>query len=129
MDWISGAAIAASLAAMAGAQGELRLTAQRAEGARRVCVYGSGPEAKVRRIGLGEPCPYRYRAPEPPRQFVPSMALRIGEERTAGRTVCIYRYAGQIYRAARPAAMSCPLTPGAAMQVLMQTAPEARARR
>ena len=128
MNWVSGAAIAASLATMAGAQSDLRLTAQRAEGARRLCVYGSGAEAKVRRIGLGEPCPYRYRAPEPQRQLVPSMALRIGQERAAGRTVCIYRYAGRVYRAARPAAMSCPLTPGSSMQVMGQSAPDARAR-
>ncbi len=114
-----GIAIAGSPAASFAA-GELRLTAQRAEGARRICVYGSGKEAQAKRIGRGEPCPQRFRATRKNPELVPSLALRVGEGRTNGQAVCLYRYAGRDYRALRPVSMSCPLTPGSGMEVLKQ---------
>ena len=129
MNWVIGAAAVASLAGMSPAPDDLRLTAQRAEGARRLCVYGTGPQAKARRIGLGEPCPFRYRAPTEPARPIPPMAIRVGEEHPTGRTVCIYRYAGQTYRTARPAMMSCPLTPSGAMQMLSEPGVDDRYRR
>ena len=117
MDWIVGALIA--LAAMAPTfHGEPRLTSQRVEGMRRVCVYGTDSRAPIRRIGSGEPCPFHYRTPEPEVEFVPSMAIRVAEGRWMGQAICLYRYAGRDYRTARPAATTCPLTPASAMQVL-----------
>jgi hypothetical protein len=115
-----GAAVAAGLATMPSAPADRRLTAQAIRGTSRVCQYGSGRGARLRRIGLGEPCPFYYHEPAAAPQLVPGLALRAGEERQRGRTICVYRYGNQYFRTALAAALSCPLTPGPAMVVLDQ---------
>ncbi len=129
MDWTSGAVLAVSLAMTTAAPANLRLTAQKAEGTRRICTYGSGSDAKVKRIGVGEPCPAVYRAPPPRVEMIPSMALRIGEGRSNGQAYCLYRYGGRDYRTLRPAMTRCPLTPSARMQALADPTVDERYRR
>ena len=94
-----------------------RLSEQRLEGARRICLYGPGARRPARRIGSGEPCPLYYREPRVELRFVPATAVRIGEASGSGRTVCIYRLAEQDYRTVLPAVIRCPLTPNAGMRV------------
>jgi hypothetical protein len=142
---------AVSLVALVGAMlveisvgGQLRLSAQRVEGARRICtytrggvstynqgstgIYSQGGETRYtrsstsrryeRRIGSGEPCPAVYREPEPEVEIVPSMAILAMESRENGQAVCLYRYAGREYRALRGASLRCPMTPNGSMAAL-----------
>jgi hypothetical protein len=117
VEWI-GTIVIGLVSMAANVHGQPLLTSQRVEGMRRVCIYGTQANAPTRRIGSGEPCPSRYRAPEPEVQLVPSMAILVGEDRRIGQVTCLYRYAGRDYRTLRPAALTCPLTPASEMQVL-----------
>ena len=123
MSWLGGAAIAFSVViATAGLQSGPRLTGQRLEGARRVCVYGNRAQLKERRIGSGEPCPLYHRERPEEVEFVPASAVRVGETSGTGRTLCVYRFAERDYRTILPALIRCPLTPSAGMRVDAGTA-------
>ena len=117
MTWIGGTATAFSvIVSTIALQGAPRLTGQRLEGIYRVCTYGVQPRIKARRIGSGEPCPQTYREPEPEIEFVPAAAMRVGESRGIGQTICIYRFSNRDYRTLLPALVRCPLTPAAGMR-------------
>lgn len=123
MGLVGGGVIAFSVVIAAlGLQSGPRLSGQRLDGARRVCVYGTGTQLRARRIGSGEPCPLFYRAPQPEEQFVPASAVRVGESSGSGRTICTYRFAEQNYRTILPALIRCPLTPSGGMRVDPSTA-------
>lgn len=118
MGWLGGGAIAFSVVvATMGLQSGPRLTGQRLEGARRVCVYGNRAQLKERRIGSGEPCALYYREPPEEIEFVPASAVRVGESGSTGRTICVYRFGERDYRTVLPALIRCPLTPSAGMRV------------
>jgi len=118
VSWLGGGAIAFSVViATAGLQSGPRLSGQRLEGARRVCVYGNRAQLKERRIGSGEPCALYYRERPEEVEFVPASAVRVGETSGTGRTICVYRFAERDYRTLLPALIRCPLTPLAGMRV------------
>lgn len=124
MGGLGGIAMAIGAVLMAaGVQGGPRLSGQRLEGARRVCVYGQGTQIKERQIGSGEPCALYYREPTEDVEYVPALAVRVGETGGIGRTICTYRYAGREYRTVQPALQRCPLTPSGAMRVDGSSAP------
>ena len=124
MDWTWGVAAALSMTMMDAGQAGTRLTQQRVEGARRICIYGQGREARARRIGRGEPCPQRFRQPEPQVELIPSMAVRADQVRRNGALWCVYRYAGRSYTTRLPLTSYCPLTPTATMQPISPETPE-----
>ena len=118
MSWMGVAATAFStILPIVALQGTPRLTSQRLEGIHRVCIYGVEPRHKARRIGSGEPCPQTYREPEQAVEFVPASAMRIGESRGIGHTICLYRFGSRDYRTLLPALVRCPLSPAAGMRV------------
>jgi hypothetical protein len=102
---------------MAAGQSGGALVSERTDGMRRVCSYEDSvrgrraPPLQVR-IGLAEPCPFRYpRPPRPRPPEIPPMATLEGQSLDGGRTICRYNYLGVRYTRAIPASLTCPYTP------------------
>lgn len=100
-----------------------RLSLQTVRGPNRICVYGTGPRARYRAIGRGEPCPIRFVPEEPVQTIVPSMATLQNRRFVNGILRCSYSYAGQTYVATPPNTSICPLTPVGLAQPLVPIAP------
>ena len=103
----------------ASAAAEARLLTQRIGGGNRVCVYeirGLPGRAMVRetKVGMGEPCPARYRAPRAaPDRRIPADARLESTRRIGGRTICTYARFGRRYSHAVSLSAACPPIAGA----------------
>lgn len=107
--------LAAAPAGPAQAQ-QLLLEDQRVDGVHRLCTYRYLSRVEVRRIGRGEPCPYRFRRPAVVRQGIPAFATLRTRTNEAGRSVCVYSYLGRDYRQVAPGSGFCAYTPVAQSQ-------------
>lgn len=102
---------------MAAAQSGGALVGERVDGMRRVCSYEDqlrgrrAPPLQVR-VGMAEPCPFRYPRPRRPRPpEIPAMATLERQTHEGGRRICSYTYLGVRYTRPIPASLSCPYTP------------------
>jgi hypothetical protein len=102
---------------MAAAQSGGALVGERVDGMRRVCAYEDQTRGRLApplqvRVGLGEPCPFRYPRPRRPRPpEIPSLATLEGQSYEGGRTICRYTYLGIHYSRTIAASQTCPYTP------------------
>jgi hypothetical protein len=88
------------------------------EGRYRICLYQrpdetrSARDARVLRVGRGEPCPSTYRRPrDPAPEEIPAFATLRDRFVQNGRTICVYRYMDRDYNQVRPAGSFCTYTP------------------
>ena len=95
-----------------------RLLRQKADGARRECIYENVGMNRRRepthmmKVGLGEPCPANYRVyPTAQTPSIPSMATLQAEIHSNGRLTCRYAYMGEIYDREIGTTSHCPMTP------------------
>ena len=66
-----------------------------------------GPDGRL----TGTYSPDRYRRRREAERPIPAMAMLASVRRTGSRTVCVYAYAGNVYRYVGGLNLRCPLTP------------------